>query len=135
MEFKFASHPKLTYHFVDNDFESAQELIFTVDEMEDEVVFEPSIIYGIYFTHQFDEEANDITELNPDHPVFDFTERGINIDNLTPGTPVSVFTIDGKLIEQTLVGIDHKANILLPTNSENIYIIKVGKMSFKVRTK
>lgn len=142
VEFKFMSHPKLTYNFVDHESPSgesefAEELIFTVDEMEEEVVFDHSMLLGVYFTHQFDEEVNptDISVIELEHPVFDMKDRGIDMNNLAPGTIVSVSSLDGKLIKQTTVANDGKATINISKSSGSIYIIKVGALSFKIRMK
>jgi len=142
VEFTFSSHPKITYNFVDHESPSgetefAEELIFSVDQMEEEVVFDPSMIVGVYFTHQFDEEAipSDISQINDQHATFDINGNRIDMDKLEPGTHIAVYTMDGMTIAETKANAEGKASVNLKKTSGTIYIVKVGEFAFKIRIK
>lgn len=139
-DFLFSSEPKLTYQTVYNDGNvSAREVIICSKDLkgsigEDEIILSQDRFEKITFVYV---DPSTVRDVSSDNKVtISMTgNHEMEISGLTNGETVLLYAPDGKQIASAKAYSNGNAKMAIPKNvSSAIYIVKVGKLAFKVRT-
>ena len=140
-DFLFTSEPKLTYQNVYSNGEViGQEIIITGKDVkgrfgEDELILSQGSFESVTFVN-VDPSGLKKVQVDNDVIVRMTGSHAMEISGLADGEAVSVFTLDGKQIASTKVLADGSTIVTLPGSEAGaVYIVKTGKLSFKIRTK
>lgn len=134
-DFLFTSQPKVTYL---NTYDGKEVSISSKDVKsrfgKDEIILDQSKLKSISF---MDVSATSISKVNANGRLRVMTTtNGLDISGLRNGEAVMLYTLDGKLVNSATASANGNVLLRMPSHkSGTAYIVKVGKASFKVRTK
>ena len=140
-DFLFTSEPKLTYQNVYSNGEvTGQEIVITGKDVkgrfgQDELILSKGSFEKVTFVYVNPSGIG--KTLSDSHVTFKMTDgHGLEICGLTKGDKIGVYTLDGRKVASTKATADGKASIAISgSEAGTVYIVKTGKLSFKVRTK
>lgn len=139
-DFLFSSEPRLAYQTVYNDGNvSAREVVISSKDLkgsvgEDEIILSQDRFEKITFVYV---DPSTVRNVSSDNKVtVKLTgNHEIEVSGLANGETVLVYTTDGKQIVSAKAYSNGNAKVAIPGGvAESIYIVKVGKLAFKVRT-
>lgn len=134
-DFLFTSQPKVTYL---NTYDGKEVSISSNDIKsrfgKDEIILDQSKLKSISF---MDVSATSISKVKTNANLRVMTTtNGLDISGLQNGETVMLYTLDGKLVNSATASANGNVLLRMPSHkSGTAYIVKVGKASFKVRTK
>jgi hypothetical protein len=134
-DFLFTSQPKVTYL---NTYDGKEVSISSNDIKsrfgKDEIILDQSKLKSISF---MDVSATSISKAKTNGNLRVITTtNGLDISGLRNGETVMLYTLDGKQVNSATASANGNVLLRMPSHkSGTAYIVKVGKASFKVRTK
>ena len=140
-DFLFTSEPKLTYQNVYINGEvTGQEVVITGKDVkgrfgEDELILSKGSFESVRFVnvdpsgiHGASSDSNVTFKMAGGH--------GMEISGLAKGEKIGIYTLDGQKVASAKATADGKASIAISgSEAGTVYVVKTGRLSFKVRTK
>ena len=138
-DFLFSSEPKLAYQTVyDNGDISAREVTISAKDVkgrfgEDEIILSQERLEKITFVYV---DPSTVGNVLSDNVTICMTgNHEMEMGGLANGETVNVYTTDGKQVASAKVYSNGNAKVEVPVSADGtIYVVKAGKLAFKVRT-
>ena len=140
-DFLFTSEPKLTYQNVYSNGEvTGQEIVITGKDVkgrfgQDELILSQGSFESVTFVYV---DPSGIQKVSSDSNVtFKMTGgHGMEISGLAKGEKIGIYTLDGRKVASAKATSDGKASFAISgREAGTVFVVKTGKLSFKVRTK
>ncbi|MCR4836343.1 MAG: hypothetical protein K5899_08190 [Bacteroidaceae bacterium] len=139
-DFLFSSDPKLAYQTVYNEGDvSAREVAISGKDVkgrfgEDEIILSRDRFEKITFVYV---DPSTVGKVSSDNVIIRMTgNHEMEVSGLANGETVSVYTTDGKQIASANAYANGNAKVDIPgSETGTVYVVRTGKLSFKVRTK
>ncbi len=139
-DFLFSTNPKFSYQNIyDNGAVTGQEIVLTSTDVksrfgQDEIILNQENFEKITFVNA---NITGVHNVSSESIVFRLAgNHVIEVNGISKGEKISVFSTDGRQLSTIKASSAGSATIELPeSESGTIYVVKTGKVSFKVRTK